>query len=85
MSDLRYNTYYKGGKDDNFISGLWIGSEIVKDTVFICCSFNGVDATFEDCAFIDCNNAPTGKNCSEYGFNDNLRLIPQTKIDGAWK
>lgn len=83
--NYRYNTYYKGGENDDFMSGLWIGSAIVADTIFICCRFNYVDAEFRNCVFIDCDNPPEGENCIYGDLPDNIRLRPQVKDDaGEW-
>ena len=58
---VRYNTYFKGGRDDSFMFGTWIGDVLQQDTVFIMCDFNGVEADFERCTFIDCGIRPKEK------------------------
>jgi hypothetical protein len=85
LVNLRYNTYFKGGPDDRFISGLWIGNSEQNGVLFISCQFNGVQANFENCTFIDCEGAPNGKNCTYLTLDSQVRLTPQRKQEnGEW-
>ena len=82
---VRYNTYFKGSRDDSFMSGIWIGDVLQQDTVFIMCEFNGVEADFERCTFIDCTNPPKGHDCHYITLSDDVRLTPQLKdSEGEW-
>jgi hypothetical protein len=83
-TDVRYNMYFKGGPEDSFISGLWIGNELQDSIVFIECSFNGVKAIFKDCVFIDCDGAPSGEGCEYFYLPSDIRLSPQWR-DSDWK
>lgn len=83
---IRANTYFKGGPEDQFISGLWIGDERQEDTMFINCDFNGVEASFTRCVFIDCNAPPEGIECQYFDLDKDVRLSVEWKqLDGTWK
>lgn len=83
-----YNTYFKGGPDDSFISGQWIGSDKQENIIFIACTFNGVAATFHNCVFIDCHGHISEGRTSDCKFMElplNVRLLPQRKnADGKF-
>ena len=79
-----YNTYFKGGPDDSFISGIWIGDHEQKNKLFVSCSFNGVAATFTDCVFIDCAMVPEGEGCIAINLPYNKRVKVETKNDQQW-
>lgn len=86
---IRRNTYFKGGKDDNFISGLWIGNEIQENVLFIGCQFNGVQATFKNCVFIDCdgvNERMIAEGGKAIFLLDNIRLTAEYRdANGEWR
>ena len=76
----RYNTYFKGGAEDKFMSGLWIGDAQQECVMFISCKFNGVHATFKNCVFVDCDNPPDGVGCIELNLPYNKRITVQTNV-----
>lgn len=64
---------------DNFISGIGL-SGLKKGIVYLSCSFNGVDAKFENCTFIDCDNAPKGVLCKHITLRHDTRLIVERRV-----
>jgi len=71
---IRMSTYFKGGPDDNFMSGRWVGNVIQDHVMFVNCDFNGVAATFIDCVFVDCCNPPQGIRCLDIDLPRDKRL-----------
>ena len=81
-----YNAYFKGGPNDTFISGMWIGNAVQDNVMFIQCQFNGVKAAFTNCVFIDCDNPPEDESCQYYRLGRTTRLIVQRWTEeGGWR
>lgn len=79
------NMHFKGGPNDNFISGLWIGDAVQENVLFTNCRFNGVEAQFKHCIFIDCQNAPEGEGCINISLPFTQRLRAEWRNDnGDW-
>lgn len=76
--------YFKGGPEDNFISGIWIGDKIQENKLFSNCTFNGVKAEFKSCIFIDCINPPIDESCLYIQLPANLRATIQQKTATGW-
>lgn len=85
INTLVANTYFKGGPDDKFMSGLWIGNKQQEHVTFINCTFNEVQAHFVHCTFIDCENAPRAPFCTYIELASNVRIKAERRVDGSWK
>lgn len=84
---VRVSTYFKGGPADHFMSGLWIGNAVQENVVFIMCHFNGVQAEFKDCTFIDCDGVSPKmlqNGGREINLPENNRLMLEIRENGNW-